>query len=59
MKLWQKEYGIDKVIETFTIGKDRELDLFLAKYDIQGSLAHGKMLSHIGLLSTEEYDQLA
>ena len=59
MKLWQKAYGIDKAIETFTIGKDRELDLQLAKYDIQGSLAHGKMLSSIGLLTAEEYEALA
>lgn len=59
MKLWEKDYSIDNVIETFTIGKDRELDLLLAKFDIQGSLAHGKMLSTIGLLTEEEYQQLA
>ena len=59
MKLWEKDYSIDKIIETFTIGKDRELDLLLAKFDIQGSLAHGKMLSTIGLLTEDEYRQLA
>lgn len=59
MKLWQKEYGIDKMIETFTIGQDRELDLKLAQFDILGSLAHGQMLSHIGLIPAEEYEQLS
>jgi len=58
MKLWQKDFSIDKKIETFTVGKDRELDLQLAKYDIQGSLAHIKMLESIGLLTTEEWQQL-
>ena len=59
MKLWQKEYSVDKAIETFTIGKDHELDLYLAKYDIQGSLAHAAMLRHIGLLQSDEYQSLA
>lgn len=55
MKLWQKnEKAADKAIETFTVGKDRELDLMLAPYDVLGSMAHGKMLAHIGLLAPEE-----
>ncbi|MFK7937119.1 MAG: lyase family protein, partial [Saprospiraceae bacterium] len=54
MKLWQKNTQIDKVIETFTVGKDRELDLQLAKYDVQGSLAHITMLESINLLEDSE-----
>ncbi len=59
MKLWQKDYPLDDRIEAFTVGRDRELDLWLAPYDILGSLAHGKMLSEVGLLPPGEYDQLA
>ncbi len=58
MKLWQKETTIDQKIETFTIGKDQELDLQLAEVDIIGSIAHVKMLLKIGLLKTEEANQL-
>jgi len=54
MKLWQKDAKIAQQIEDFTVGKDRELDLWLAKYDIQGSLAHIKMLARIGLLTADE-----
>ena len=54
MKLWQKEESIDKIFERFTVGKDPELDVYLAKYDIIGSRAHVKMLGQIGLLKSEE-----
>ena len=54
MKLWQKEIQINKRIEQFTVGRDRELDLWLVKYDIIGSLAHIEMLAHIDLLEKEE-----
>lgn len=54
MKLWQKGFEVEKSIEDFTVGKDRELDLWLAKYDIQGSLAHIKMLASIDLLEESE-----
>ena len=54
MKLWQKEESIDKIFERFTVGKDPELDVHLAKYDIIGSKAHVKMLGEIGLLTSEE-----
>ena len=54
MKLWQKDFTLDKTIENFTVGKDREFDLFLAKFDVQGSLAHIEMLESIGLLEKEE-----
>lgn len=58
MKLWQKNYQVDQEIERFTVGQDRELDVDLAPYDIQGSLAHIKMLCKIGLLETEELARL-
>lgn len=58
MQLWNKGFEPDKIIEKFTVGNDRELDLLLARYDVQGSLAHIKMLQSIGLLSKEELDLL-
>ena len=58
MKLWDKGYNIDYRIERFTTGRDRELDIDLAPYDVQGSMAHANMLSQIGLLTTEENAQL-
>ena len=58
MKLWDKGISIDKKIEQFTVGNDREIDLHIAKYDVQASLAHAKMLKSIGVLSEEELAQL-
>ncbi|MGQ7869408.1 argininosuccinate lyase [Sunxiuqinia sp. sy24] len=58
MKLWDKGTSVNKLIEEFTVGQDRELDLHLAKFDILGSMAHTKMLQTIGLLEKEELDQL-
>lgn len=58
MKLWSKGFEPDKMIEQFTVGNDRELDLRLARYDIEGSMAHIKMLESIGLLTREELDRL-
>ena len=58
MQLWNKGFEPDKLIESFTVGNDQELDLRLAKYDVQGSLAHIKMLQSIGLLTQEELDSL-
>lgn len=58
MKLWNKGFEPDKAIEKFTVGQDRELDLRLAKYDVQGSMAHIQMLQSIGLISKEELDIL-
>ena len=57
-KLWEKDFGVSKEIERFTIGKDRELDLCLAKYDVLGSMAHIIMLQTIGLLTAEELKAL-
>ena len=53
-KLWEKNVQVDKEVETFTVGKDREMDLYLAKYDVRGSMAHITMLESIGLLAKEE-----
>ena len=57
-KLWQKTASLDKKIEQFTVGQDRELDLHLAEFDVIGSLAHITMLRSIELLSEEEFKQL-
>ncbi|MET3113185.1 argininosuccinate lyase [Pedobacter sp. CG_S7] len=54
MKIWQKNIDVNKDIETFTVGKDRELDLEMASFDVLGSLAHAEMLESIGLLTTAE-----
>lgn len=58
MKLWDKGFSIDQQIECFTIGNDREVDLHIAKYDVQASLAHAKMLKHINILTDKEFVQL-
>ena len=58
MKLWDKGYKIDDAIERFTIGKDKELDLLLAPYDILGTMAHVTMLESVGLLSKQDLDAL-
>ncbi len=59
MKLWQKENTVTaEKIDRFTVGKDRELDLYLAEFDILGNIAHAKMLQSINLLSQEELEQL-
>jgi argininosuccinate lyase len=54
MKLWDKGISVDKVIEQFTVGKDRELDTLLAPFDVLGSMAHVSMIASIGLISREE-----
>ena len=58
MKLWEKDFEINKEIERFTVGRDREMDLYLAKYDVLGSMAHITMLESIGLLEADELTQL-
>lgn len=58
MKLWTKGFDTNKEIERFTVGKDREMDLMMAKFDVIGSLAHIKMLQSINLLTLEEHDIL-
>ena len=58
MKLWEKNFEINKEIERFTVGRDREMDLYLAKYDVLGSMAHITMLESIGLLDADELKPL-
>jgi len=57
-KLWEKNFEINKEIERFTVGSDREMDLYLAKYDVMGSMAHIIMLESIGLLGRDELPRL-
>jgi argininosuccinate lyase len=59
MKLWQKNKDSLQSVTDFTTGSDRDIDLYLAKYDVQGSLAHITMLQSIGLLKKDELDALA
>lgn len=59
MKLWSKSTTVtNQAIERFTVGRDRELDMMLAEYDVLGSLAHGAMLHSINLLTSEEWSAL-
>ena len=58
MKLWKKAIKLDELVETFTIGQDPEFDLQIAKYDVQGTLAHIKMLQSIGFITAEELQSL-
>jgi len=58
MKLWQKDKASLKEVETFTVGKDREMDMYLAAFDVLGSLAHIQMLESVGLLTKKELTQL-
>ena len=57
-KLWEKDFEVNKEIERFTVGRDRELDLLLAPYDVLGSMAHITMLEQIGLLTADELQTL-
>lgn len=58
MKLWDKGISIDKKIEQFTVGNDREIDIHIAKYDVIASKAHAKMLQKIGIISIQELVEL-
>ena len=57
--IWDKGKPVNELIQSYTVGRDRELDLLLAEYDVQGSLAHIRMLESIGLLTTEEWKCLS
>ena len=57
-KLWEKNVQVDHEVDIFTVGKDREMDIYLAKYDVLGSMAHITMLESIGLLTKEELNVL-
>jgi argininosuccinate lyase len=58
MKLWQKNIVSLKEVETFTVGNDKEMDLYLAPFDVLGNIAHAKMLATVGLLTNEEAKML-
>jgi argininosuccinate lyase len=59
MKLWQKDYATNANVEAFTVGRDREMDLRLAPFDVLGSLAHITMLHEVGLLEKADFDLLS
>lgn len=58
MKLWDKGIKVNDKVERFTVGKDREMDLYLAPFDVLGTMAHITMLESVGLLQKNELDQL-
>lgn len=58
MKLWQKNTSTNNLVETFTVGQDREMDLYLAAFDVLGSLAHTQMLESIGLMTKEDLEKV-
>ena len=58
MKLWDKGYDIDSWIESFTVGNDRQLDMLIARHDVEASMAHIRMLESIGLLTADELARL-
>ncbi len=58
MKLWEKTVQVNHDVEAYTVGRDREMDMYLAKYDVLGSLAHITMLQSIDLLTSDELEQL-
>ena len=58
MKLWDKGYDINEAVDRFTVGRDRELDIYLAKHDVLGSMAHITMLERVGLLASDELHTL-
>ena len=57
-QLWQKDTNVNRSVERFTVGKDRELDVLLARADVLGSLAHTRMLESIGLMSSEDLESV-
>jgi argininosuccinate lyase len=58
MKIWEKGFSVNDKIEKFTVGQDRELDMYLAPFDMKASKAQAKMLASIGMISREEESQL-
>lgn len=57
-KLWEKKYSVNADVEKYTIGRDAEMDMFLAKYDVLGSMAHATMLESVGLLNKEDLSEI-
>ncbi len=58
MKLWQKDTDVNKAVENFTVGRDKEFDVLLAPFDVLGNIAHARMLASVGLLTVEEAEAL-
>jgi argininosuccinate lyase len=58
MKLWQKNTDVNKAVENFTVGNDRDFDVMLAPFDVLGNIAHAQMLATVGLLTNDEAAQL-
>jgi len=58
MKLWEKHTPLSEEVEGFTVGKDRDLDMYLARFDVLGSLAHIRMLESVGLIPPDESTSL-
>ncbi len=58
MKLWDKGYTTENIVDRYTVGNDRQLDLKLAKHDVRGNIAHAVMLHKIGILDTQELDDI-
>ena len=58
MKLWNKGYSVDNVVDRYTVGNDRELDIQLAKHDLAGTRAHVTMLHGIGIISSQELNEI-
>ena len=58
MKLWDKGTPIDAIMESFTVGDDRTVDVRLARWDVVGSIAHAEMLGAVGLITNTEATQL-
>jgi argininosuccinate lyase len=58
MKLWQKNTDVNKAVENFTVGRDRDFDIMLAPFDVLGNIAHAKMLASVGLLDAKDAEQL-
>ena len=56
MKLWQKNTDANQAVDKFTVGRDREMDIYLAEADVLGSLAHTRMLNSIGLLDDKDLE---
>ena len=58
MKLWDKGFDTEEFVNRFTVGRDREMDLYIAQYDVLGCMAHAKMLAQTGLLSNDDNNSL-
>ncbi|MCQ2973852.1 MAG: argininosuccinate lyase [Bacteroidales bacterium] len=58
MKLWDKGFDTSEFVSRFTVGRDREMDLYLAQYDVLGCMAHAKMLNKVGILSNDDTNSL-